>query len=254
MNNLFNFAKSFLVAPSDAADACDRPSALGDGLKIYAALAVAELASSRFDPLSFLDPAAPARYARTVGFWLGLALWQPILTATSIALTILLLEWLREGRLPLKTAAATIWSALPVALTVYYASPNAGSSGWFIALLAVWAAPAVLLAKRIAPERRRRVAAFLLGMSAIQIVGLVFEFAVVVPTRSLNAFYAYSALMLIWVAACFGIGMRRMKITDSMARAVLAFIFALLVGSVAPWIAYRLGLMPKEILKAVLYV
>lgn len=255
MKRVLDFARHFLIAPSRAADECDRPSALADGLKIYAALAVAELVSSWFDPLAFLDKTAPIRPPHTGAFWLVVAFWEPILMAMSVFFTVLTLEWMSEGWLPLKTAAATLWSAIPVAIVVYYTASGAQlSHAWAVALLAVWVVPAVWLSRRITAQRWRRVGVFLLGMSAIQLVGIVFEFLVVVPAHSLNAFYAYSLVMLVWVVACFGIGMRRMKITSSVARAVLAFVFALLVSAVVPSLAYLLGLMPQEVLKVVLYV
>ncbi len=255
MKRTLAFGRQFLFAPAQAADACDRPTALADGLTIYALLAVAELVSSWFDPLAFLDPTAPVRPGHTLGFWLVVAFWEPVLMAMSVFFTVLTLEWMSEGWLPLKTAAATLWTAVPVALVVYYTASHAAlSRGWALLLLAAWAAPAVLLSRRIAPERWRRVGIFLLGMSAVQLVGLLFEFVAVVPAHSLNAFYVYSAVMLVWVAYCFGAGMRRMKITGSVARAVLAFVFALLISSVVPSLAYLLGLMPKEVLKVVLYV
>lgn len=255
MKRLVAFGKSFLFAPSAAADACARPDAWIDGLKIYALLAVAELAASWFDPLAFLDPTAPIAPAHGAAFWAVVAFWEPVLMALSVFFTVLVLEWMSEGWLPLKTAAATLWTAVPVAMTLAYADPKQTlGRKFFVALLAVWAAPAVVLSRRVSPERWRRVGAFLLGMSAIQLVGIAAEFVVVVPARSMAAFYAYSFVMLAWVAACFAIGMRRMGVTSSAARAVLAFVFSLLVTSVVPSLAYLLGLMPKEVLKVVLYV
>lgn len=255
MRSALGFGRLFLRRPSQAADACARPDAWKDGLKVYALLAVAELVSSWFNPLAFLDPTAPVTPAHGAAFWAVVAAWEPLLMALSVFFTVLVLEWMAEGWLPLKLAAATLWTALPVAMTLAYADPKQTlSRKFFVGLLAVWAAPAVVLSRRVAAERWRRVGTFLLGMSAIQLVGIAAEFLVVVPFRSLPAFYAYSAVMLLWIAACFGIGMRRMGVTTSVARAVLAFVFALLVSSVVPSLAYLLGLMPKEVLKVVLYV
>jgi hypothetical protein len=168
--------------------------------------------------------------------------------------TVLVLDWMREGWLPLKTAAATLWSAVPAALAVYYASPSMTlGRGIFVALLAAWAAPAVWLSRRIPAEGWRRIGVFLLGLSAIQLVCLAVEFAAVMPARSMIGFYVLSFLEIAWLLVCVGIGLRRLC-AMSTARVVLGFLFAVLVTSVVPALAYLLGLMPKEVLKVVLYV
>ncbi|HEX4047291.1 MAG TPA: hypothetical protein VH309_05630 [Elusimicrobiota bacterium] len=254
MKRAWEFGWLFLFQPSKAADACARKNALADGLKVYAVLAVADLASSWFNPLAFLDPNAPVLAAHGLGFWLRVAMWEPVLFALSVFFTVLVLDWMREGWLPLKTAVATFWSAMPVALAVYYASPSMTlGRGIFIALLAVWAAPALWLSRRIPAERWRKVGVFLLGLSAIELVSLVLEFATVVPARSTIGFYVLSFATIGWLLVCVGIGLRKLC-AMSTARVVLGFLFAVLVSSVVPALAYLLGLMPKEVLKVVLYV
>jgi len=250
----YEFGKLFLFQPSRAADACEKESALDDGLKVYALLAVAQLISSWFDPLAFLDPNAPILAPHGAAFWLRVAMWEPVLFGLSVFFTVLVLDWMREGWLPLKTATATFWAAFPAALAVYYASPSMTLGKWvFIALLAAWSAPALWLSRRIPAGRWRKVAAFLLGMSAIQLVCLAVEFATVVPLRTKAGFYALSFLSIGWLLACVGIGLRKLCGTST-ARVVLGFLFAVLVSSIVPALAYLLGLMPKEVLKVVLYV
>ncbi|MFI5362626.1 MAG: hypothetical protein ACHQ49_11705 [Elusimicrobiota bacterium] len=254
MKSAWQFGKLFLFQPTKAADACLKKDALAAGLKVYALLAVAELISSWFDPLSFLDPNAPILAPHGASFWLRVAMWEPALFGLSVFFTVLVLHWMKEGWLPLKTAVATFWSAVPAALAVYYASPSmALGKGYFIAMLAVWAAPALWLSRRIPAEEWRKVGVFLLGLSAIQFVCLAAEFATVVPLRSTVGFYVLSFLEIAWLLVCVGVGMRKLC-GVSTARAVLGFLFAVLVGSVVPALAYLLGLMPKEVLKVVLYV
>lgn len=254
MRRTWEFAKLFLVSPSQAADACLKKEALADGLKIYAVLAVAELISSWFNPLSFLDPNAPVLPPHGPAFWLRVAMWEPVLFGLSVVVTVLVLEWMRDGWLPLKTATATLWSAIPVVLALRYVAPQmAFSRGATIALLAAWIAPAAALLRRVPSGRWRKVGVFLLGLSAIQIVTLVLEFVAVVPARSLHGFYALSFLTIGWLLVCVGIGLRKLYETST-ARVVLGFLFAILVVSVIPPVAYLLGLMPMEVLKIVLYV
>ena len=254
MKRAWEFGRLFLFSPSKAADACAKRGALADGLKVYSVLALAELASSWFDPLAFLDPNAPVLAPHGAAFWLRVAMWEPVLFGLSVFITVLVLDWMREGWLPLKTAAATFWSAVPAALAVYYASPAMTlGKGFFIALLAVWAAPALWLSRRIPAERWHKIGVFLLGLSAIQLVCLAGEFATVVPARSTVGFYTLSFLEIGWLLVCVGIGLRKLC-AMSTARVVLGFLFAVLVSSVVPALAYLLGLMPKEVLKVVLYV
>lgn len=254
MKRTLNFGKLFLFSPSKAADACLKKTALADGLKIYAVLAVAEWVTSWFNPLAFLDPNAPVLPPHGAAFWLRVGMWEPILFGLSVIVTVLVLEWMREGWLPLKTATATLWSAVPVILALRYVAPAmAFGKGATIALLALWIVPAAALTRRVPAERWRKIGIFLLGLSTIQLVSLAAEFLAVVPARSLYGFYALSFLTIGWLLACVGIGLRRLC-GMSAARAVLGFLFAILVISVVPAVAYLLGLMPMEVLKVVLYV
>jgi hypothetical protein len=50
-----------------------------------------------------------------------------------------------------------------------------------------------------------------------------------------------------------GRGLRRLCETST-ARAVLSFLFSVLLSSTVPALAYLLGLMPKEVLKVLIYV
>ncbi len=254
MKRAWDFAALFLFSPSKAADACLRKEALADGLKVYGVLAVAELISSHFDPLAFLDPNAPVLPPHGLGFWLRVAMWEPVIFGLSVVITVLVLEWMRAGWLPLKTAAATLWSAVPVILALRYVAPAmAFGKGVTTGLLVLWIAPALALARRVPGERWRKVGIFLLGLSAIQLVCLAAEFLTVVPLRSLTGFYVLSVLSIAWLLACVGIGLRKLCETSA-ARVVLGFVFALLVSSVVPAFAFLLGLMPMEVLKIVLYV
>ena len=256
MKRAWTFGKLFLFSPSTAADACAKKEALADGLKIYAMLAVAELISSWLNPLAFLDPSAPALAPRGVAFWTSVGIWEPVLFGFSVFFTVLVLDWMRDGWLPMKTAAATAWSAVPViiALYVFYSPASfALGRGASAAVCLVWSLPALLLARRIPAERWRKIGAFMLGLSAIQLICLALEFVTVVPARSTIAFYALSFVEIGWLLVCAGIGLRKLCETST-ARAVLGFLFAVIVSSAVPVLARLLGLMSMEVLKILLYV
>ncbi len=254
MRKLVEFARLFIFSPGKAAEACGRPGAWMQGLRVGLLFIVIQVFVSSLNPLSFMDPTAPLAQAHNFGFWLTVGACEPLLMCLSIFFTVLLFEWMRTGWLPLKTAAATMWCAFLIGLTLVYARSGLNlSKAFFLALLCLWLLPTIAFSRRIAREQWLRMATFLLGLSVIQIICLILELAVVAPTRSTAAFYAVCLTTLLWMLGFFGAGMRQMTGTSS-ARSVLAFIFAMIVSSVFPILAYLLGLMPKEVLKVILFV
>lgn len=254
MRAALDFAVLFLRRPTAAADACRRDDALRLGLIVYAVSALVSLIFSWYNPLSFLDPLAPALSTYGAGFWLRVAFWEPVLFALSVWFAVLLLDWMREGWLPKKAAVAVLWTVIPVALSASYASPRMRlGRAPFLAALAVWIAPALALSRRPPASRWREIGCFLLGLNAVQAVGLVATLLVVVPARSLAAFYAVDAVVFVWMLAVAGLGLRRLC-GVSTARAVIAFMLSMIVSMLAPAVAYLFGLLPMEVLKVLLYV
>jgi hypothetical protein len=250
----FDFAVLFLHKPEKAAEACRREDALRLGLIVYAVSALVSLIFSWFNPLAFLDPNSPVLGSYGAGFWLRVAFWEPALFALSVWFGVLLLDWLRDGWLPMKASSAALWTAIPPALAASYVSPRMQlGRGVFAAALAVWTAPALVLSRRPTSRNWREVCAFLLGLNAVQTVGLVATLLIVVPARSLTAFYVVDGAVLLWMLAIAGLGLRRL-VGVSTARAVIAFLFSVALSTVVPAVAYLLGLLPKEVLKVLLYV
>ena len=254
MRKLLEFARHFVFSPAKAADECGRPDAWVQGVQIGVLFAIFQVFVSFLNPLSFMDPTAPIAPPHSFGFWLSVLFCEPLLMCLSIFFTILLFEWMRKGWLPLKTAAATLWCAFLIGMTIVYARSGLNfSKALFLGLLCLWLLPTIAFSRRIAREQWLRMATFLLGLGVIQMLCLVLELGIVAPTRSTGAFYAVCLATLIWMLGFFGVGMRRMTGASS-ARSVLAFVFAMIVSSVFPMLAYLLGLMPKEVLKVILFV
>lgn len=254
MKPALGFALLFLRHPEKAADACRRDDALRLGLVVYAVSAAVSLVSAWFNPLQFLDPNAPLLSSYGAGFWARVAFWEPILFGLSVWFCVLLLDWMRGGWLPLKAASAALWTAIPVALSASYVSPRMQlGRGPFLAALAAWAVPALVLSLR--PSRRSwlEIACFLLGLNAVQTVGLLATFLIVLPLRSQAAFYAVDAAVLLWMLTVAGLGLRRLY-GVSTARAVIAVLFSMILSLLIPAIAFLFGLLPMEVLKVVLYV
>lgn len=252
MKKAFEFGTLFLFQPARAADASEDEAAFDDGLKVYALWVVLSLAYLWLKPYDFPDANAPVpAHAQGLGFWLRVSLWEPVLAALNIALTALVLSWMREGWLPLRTAVATLWSAAPLVLTIAYTKSGLPRAA-FGALMIVWAAPGARVARRVPAAEWRKVASFLLGLNAIGLVMLVPQ----VAAAALRSDLLYKACLfgsVAWLLACGGAGLSRLCRT-SLPRAVLAFLFANLALNLVIAAAFLLHWLPMEVLKVLVYV
>jgi hypothetical protein len=247
------FGALFLYRPSDAADACREDRALRDGLLVYLAWVAASLLYLSLKPYDFpnANASVPPSAFLGAGLWLKVALWEPVLAVLTIASTGLVLGWMRDGWLPVKTATATLWSAVPLILTIAYVRTGMGRLPFGAAMIA-WMVPGALVARRVDRAEWRRVAAFLLGLNAVALVGLVPEAAAIL-LRSVLLYKAAMGLSVVWLLASAGYGLRRLC-GMSLARALLAFVFANLALNVAIAAAYLLHWLPMEVLKVLVYV
>ena len=252
MKKYFEFGKLFLFQPARAAEACAEEGALDDALKVYAVWVVASLTYLWLKPHNFPDAAAPvSAHAEGLGFWIRVSVWEPVLAALNIALTALVLSWMREGWLPLRTAVATLWSAVPLILTIAYTKSGLPRAA-FGALMIVWALPGAYVARRVPAHEWRKVATFLLGLNMIGLVLLVPE----IIAALLRSDVLYKGTLFVsvgWLLVCGGTGLGRLCRTST-ARAVLAFLFANLVLNLVIAAAYLLHWLPMEVLKVLVYV
>ncbi|MEK7381891.1 MAG: hypothetical protein AAB262_01230 [Elusimicrobiota bacterium] len=252
MKRALTFGRLFLFQPARAAEECLRPDALSDGLRVYAVWVVASLLYLWLKPFDFPDVNAPiAARVQGLAFWSKVAVWEPVLAALNIALTGLILRWMRDGWLPLKTAAATLWCTLPLILTVAY-TRSAISKAVFAVLFILWAVPGILYARRIPGPEWRRTTAFLLGLNAVGLLMLAAQAAAMI-VRSDMLYKGSLVLTVVWLLACGGIGLRNLAKT-SLPRSVLAFLFASLVLNLVLAAAFLLGWLPMEVLKVLIYV
>jgi hypothetical protein len=221
-------------------------------MKIYGAWVVVSLLYLALKPFDFPDANAPLpEHAPGVWFWLKVAFWEPVLAGMGVGLTALAVRWMKDGWLPLKTAAATLWTATPLALTLGYV--NSGMPRWLFAILILaWLAPGAYFARRIDRATWRQTAAFLLGLNAVSLAALLPEI-IATLLRSDLLYKASLGLSVFWLLACGGVGLRRLAGT-SLARAILAFLFSNLVLNLVIAAFYLLHWLPKEVLKALVYV
>ncbi len=253
MTDALKLAWLFLRRPTAAADACRKPGALRSALIIYALSAVVSLATSYADPLDFANANAPIVAAHGAAFWARVALWEPTLTALSVALGVIAVDWMDGGWLPLKAAVAGLWSAIPALLALGFVSPRLNlGRGALTAALAVWSLPGLALAARAKKDDWREIGAFLLGLDAVQAVGLALTLLAALA-RSEALLKTVDVAVLIWMLSVSALGLRRLRgLTTS--RATFAVLFSLLLATTVPVLAYLLGLASLEVLKVVLYV
>lgn len=252
MRRALAFGRLFLLHPERAAEECLREGALMDGLIVYGTWVLCSLLYLWLKPFDFPDAnAALPSHIQGLSFWTKVAVWEPVLAALNIALTGLVLRWMREGWLPLKTAAATLWCALPLILTIAY-TRSAISKTAFALLFIVWAVPGVLYARRITREEWLRTTTFLLGLNAVGLVLLGAQAAAVV-LRSQVLFKGSLVLTVLWLLASGGIGLKSLAKT-SLPRAVLAFLFANLALNLVLAACFLLHWLPMEVLKVLVYV
>jgi hypothetical protein len=252
MNKDLEFGKLFLFRPARAAEACAAEGALDSGLRVYAVWVVASLAYLWLKPHDFPDAAASvSAHAEGLAFWTRVAFWEPVLAAMNVALTAVVLNWMRDGWLPIKTAVATLWSAVPLVLTLAYTKSGLPRVA-FGALMIAWALPGVYVARRVTNKEWREVTAFLLGLNAIGLVLLIPEIVSTV-LRSDMLYKASLFASVAWLLACGGIGLARLCKTST-ARAVMAFLFANLVLNLVIAACYLLHWLPMEVLKVLVYV
>lgn len=250
--NAFEFGRLFLFNPSAAADACAQEKSIPDGLKIYLAWVVASLLYLWLKPFDFPDANAPfPTQVQGFNFWLHVSFWEPVLAAMNIALTALVLNWMRDGWLPLKTASATLWAAVPLALTLAYTKTDMHRFTFGVGMI-IWAVPGILVARRVTAPEWKKITAFILGLNAIGLVLLIPEIAACL-LRSDYLYKATLAFTVVWLLACAGLGLRRLT-GASLPRAVLAFLFANLVLNLVIAASYLLHWLPMEVLKVLVYV
>ena len=252
MRRAWEFGKLFLFSPSKAADACLKKDAFRNALVLNAFLLALSLFFSWVNPLKFLDPNAPVTAAHSAGFWLRVLVWEPVLLGLSTLITVVIIDWLRDGWLPFKAMTSMLWSLIPGILALFYLLPTTTlNHKFFILALVVWAFPLAPLSRRIARKDWLGIGIFLLGMSVIQGVGEIASLATM-PLRSIHAFYTIQGGMLLWFLICAGTGLSRIA-RMSTARSVLAVFFGMFVGITLPAVAYVFDMMPKEVLKVFLF-
>lgn len=243
-------ARACLFKPKRAAEESRRPGSLTPALWIYLVYLLASAVFFAWKPFDFPDPAAPfPRETQNLWFWLKVMLWQPPLELLWIGLLLALVEWFRAGKLFFRLVAAVAATAVPFVLLVVY---KQGGLGWwgFALLSLVWAALMAFWAARAPAESWRPVAALMLALNAIGLLMLA-PMALSAAVGSPQLFQAAQIGGGLWVLLCGTLALRALT-GLRLPRCFMAVLLSMFMQIAVAFTLHMLGLVPKDILKALL--
>ena len=249
---LWELAKLYLFFPKRGAKAARETSAWTPSLRLYAAFLIASLIFYWLKPWNFPDLNAPFPVEpQGLWFWTKVMIWQPPLEVVWILFALGLAAWLRAGNFIVKLSAGVLWTALPFILVVLYAH-DPGFPRWaFLALTLAWLAPFVPLLRRIAIADWRPVFAFMLGTNVIGLA-LVLPMAAAAYWRLTDLFYATQIAGGFWILAVSCVGLKELM-SLRLPRAFMAVLLSLFLQVGFAFALHMAGLVPMQMLKALLY-
>lgn len=257
MIKALSFGRLFLLSPAKAAAACESERALRDSLNVYALTLLAAAAFQWWKPYDFPDAnAVVPMTAQGPLFWVKVMLWQPLLMAFLIGFTGALLQWMKDGWLPLKVFTSFFWVAIPAILMVLYLPKESGpallSKLQFRILFALWSGASLYAMTKVPPNSWRPLAAFLLLMNVVQLVTYAPELVVTV-LRWEAGYKAVVGAAGLWMLLAGAVGLKHLKPGRPLPRAVLPLLFALVLQIEVVFAAFMLDWLPIETLKALMY-
>ncbi|HVA66046.1 MAG TPA: hypothetical protein VNK24_03875 [Elusimicrobiota bacterium] len=250
--SLPGLAKLYLFLPKRGAAAARKTESWLPSLWLYAAFLLGSLIFYWLKPWDFPDVNAPyPQQLMGLFFWIKVMIWQPPLEIVWILFALGLAVWLRAGNFIVKLAAAVLWTALPFILVVCYARYPSFPRWAFIVLTLAWLSPFVPLLRRVAAADWRPVLAFMLGTNVIGLV-LIAPLAVSVFWRISNLFYAAQIAGGFWILAVSCVGLKELM-SLRLPRAFMAVLLSLFLQIAFAFALHMAGLVPMQILKALLY-
>jgi hypothetical protein len=243
-------ARACLFTPSRAAEEARRPGSLTPALWLYLVYLLASAVFYAYKPFDFPDKtAAFPRETQNLWFWLKVMLWQPPLELLWIGLLLALVEWFRAGKLFFRLLGAVLATAAPFVLLVVY--KQGGLGWWGFALLALaWACVMAFWAARVPAEQWRPVAALMLALNAIGLLMLL-PMALSAAVDSPNLFQAAQIGGGLWVLLCGTLALRALT-GLRLSRCFMAVLLSMFMQIAVAFSLHMLGLVPKDILKALL--
>lgn len=251
LNRVLALAKIFLFSPYRAAEAARRQENLTPGLAIYAAFTAASIAFLCVKPADFPDAGAPLpSQTQGLAFWLRVSAWQPPLEAAWIVFLMGLIRFFSAGSWVLRLVAAVAWTSLPFILMVLYTT-SAIPQPLLAAGLALWLGLLAASARRTSRQDWKALVTYML---ALNIIGL----AIMIPlcgaawARHSGLFTFSQAAGGLWILGCATVGLRELT-GLRLPRAFMAVLLSMFSQIAFAFALHLLGLVPKEILKALFY-
>ena len=251
LRHIGTLAKLFVFSPLRAADESQKEENLLPCLWIYIAFTAAYLLFSVFKPFDFPDQNAPfPREPQPLMFWFKVMLWQPPLEAAGIAFLLGLVAWFRSGSLAVKLTCGVGWAAMPFLLMAAYAGDKI-SKNLLAVFSLVWLGLFAPLWKRWSRAEILPIVTFMLGVNTIGIIILA-PMILSVFLGGSGLFMASQAVATFWMLGCETLGLRRLT-GLRLPRAFMAVLLSMFFQIAVAFTLYLLHLVPKDVLKALLY-
>lgn len=238
-------------SPSAGAEKARPKEALPASARVYAAFLILYALFFWLKPFDFPDPnVGVPRETQGLTFWLKVMCFQPLLEAAWVVFLLGMARWFGEGRLAFRLIVGTFWTAAPFILLVLYHGSQMPK--WaFAAGAALWLASYALVIKREDAGPLRELLSFMLALNAVGIALLV-PMTLLTAMRSKELFMLTQGLGGIWLLGAGALGVRQLT-GLRMSRAFLAMLLSMFMQIAFTFTLHMLGIVPKEILKALVY-
>jgi hypothetical protein len=252
MLKILALSRDCLFSPSRGAQANRKNGNIPQNLIIYALFLFGSLIFYWLKPWNFPDHYAPfPRDIQDFSFWFRVMLWQPPLEIVWIGCLLGLVSWLEKGNLMVRLTSALAWTAAPFILIVFYAQKQGIPKPLFALGELISFALFIPLLRRWKKEDWIPVVGFMLGINIIGLLILI-PMEVSVFLNSAKLFDASQILGGLWMLWAGMMGLRALR-GMRLSRAFLAMLFSLFFQIAFAFAIHFMGIVPKEILKALLY-
>ena len=246
-----DFARRCLFAPTAAAEAARAPGSLAAAAWMYGAFLAATALFYAWKPFDFPDRnAAFPRELQGLGFWLKVMLWQPPLELGWIAFLMALVEWFRTGKMFIRLLGAVVATAVPFILVVLYRQSGL-NWGAYLALTFAWLGALGWQASRAPKQEWLPVTSLML---ALNVIGLLLLVPMVLSVK-LDADQVFKGAQIaggLWVLGAGTLALRALT-GLRLPRCFMSVLLSMFMQIAFAFTLHMLGLVPKDILKALLY-
>jgi hypothetical protein len=247
----FSAATDALLSPSRAAENAARPGSAVPAAWIYAAFLLVSAVFYAAKPFDFPDRnAAFPRQAQGLWFWLRVMAWQPPLEAAWIVFLLGLLEWFREGKLFWRLLGGVAATAFPFIALVVHQNGGMGRAG-YAACAAGWLLLMALGMRRSPRAAWLPTASLMLALNAIGLAAVP-AMALAVGLDADGLYKGAQVASGLWMLLCAALSLRALS-GLRMPRCFMAVLLSMFMQIAFAFTLHMLGLVPKEILKALLY-